>query len=124
MKTNTIYINGKTLDEIAMENGLNRSTVRHRYARGVRDYKSLIKPTNRTRMPLKLVTEGQRFLYALNDNKANLAEISKKTGIARSTIYAFMYDGVDISSGRLAKLCSCYGISADYVLGFSKKMYI
>ena len=48
-------------------------------------------------------------------------EISDKTGISRSTIYAFLYNGTDLSSMRLAKICSLLGLSMDYVMGLKEK---
>lgn len=39
-----------------------------------------------------------------------LQTISDKTGISRSTIYAFLYNGTDLSSMRLAKICSLLGL--------------
>ena len=40
-----------------------------------------------------------------------LQTISDKTGISRSTIYAFLYNGTDLSSMRLAKICSLLGFN-------------
>lgn len=45
-----------------------------------------------------------------------LQTISDKTGMSRSTIYAFLYNGTDLSSMRLAKICSLLGLSMDYVM--------
>lgn len=50
-----------------------------------------------------------------------LQTISDKTGISRSTIYAFLYNGTDLSSMRLAKICSLLGLSMDYVMGLKEK---
>ena len=50
-----------------------------------------------------------------------LQTISDKTGISRSTIYAFLYNGTDLSSMRLAKICSLLGLSMDYVMGLKEE---
>lgn len=50
-----------------------------------------------------------------------LQTISDKTGISRSTIYAFLYNGTDLNSMRLAKICSLLGLSMDYVMGLKEK---
>lgn len=50
-----------------------------------------------------------------------LQTISDKTGISRSTIYVFLYNGTDLSSMRLAKICSFLGLSMDYVMGLKQE---
>lgn len=45
-----------------------------------------------------------------------LQTISDKTGISRST-----NNGTDLSSMRLAKICSLLGLSMDYVMGLKEK---
>lgn len=52
-----------------------------------------------------------------------LNQIAKESGIrlSRSTIYAFLYNGTDLSSMRLAKICSLLGLSMDYVMGLKEK---
>ena len=80
-KPNRIFVDGKTLNQIAKESGIRLDTVQH--------------------IPLQT--------------------ISDKTGISRSTIYAFLYNGTDLSSMRLAKICSLLGLSMDYVMGLKEK---
>lgn len=53
-----------------------------------------------------------------------LQTISDKTGISRSTIYAFLYNGTDLSSMRLAKICSLLGLSMDYVIDQCDAIYV
>lgn len=45
-KPNRIYVDGKTLNQIASESGIRLDTVQHRYSRGVRDYEGLTKPSH------------------------------------------------------------------------------
>lgn len=95
-KPNRIFVDGKTLNQIAKESGIRLDTVQHRYSRGIRDYE----------------------IWELD---IPLQTISDKTGISRSTIYAFLYNGTDLSSMRLAKICSLLGLSMDYVMGLKEK---
>lgn len=37
-KPNRIFVDGKTLNQIAKESGIRLDTVQHRYSRGIRDY--------------------------------------------------------------------------------------
>lgn len=37
-KPNRIFVEGKTLNQIAKESGIRLDTVQHRYSRGIRDY--------------------------------------------------------------------------------------
>ena len=45
-KPNRIFVNGKTLNQIAEESGIRLDTVQHRYSRGVRTYEGLTKPSH------------------------------------------------------------------------------
>lgn len=45
-KPNRIFVDGKTLNQIAKESGIRLDTVQHRYSRGVRDYEGLTKPSH------------------------------------------------------------------------------
>lgn len=47
--------------------------------------------------------------------------MSRVTGVSRTAIYNFLYDGMDISSMRLAKICGYLGLSMDYVMGLKPK---
>ena len=40
-KPNRIFVDGKTLNQIAKESGIRLDTVQHRYSRGIRDYEGL-----------------------------------------------------------------------------------
>lgn len=42
-KPNRIFVDGKTLNQIAKESGIRLDTVQHRYSRGIRDYEGLTK---------------------------------------------------------------------------------
>ena len=41
-KPNRIFVDGKTLNQIAKESGIRLDTVQHRYSRGIRDYEGLL----------------------------------------------------------------------------------
>ena len=45
-KPNRIFVDGKTLNQIAKESGIRLDTVQHRYSRGIRDYDGLTKPSH------------------------------------------------------------------------------
>lgn len=64
---------------------------------------------------------GTRMLSAIGEKRLGVTELARKTGIPRSTINAFILDGRDISSMRLAKLCSEVGVSIDWVMGLKKE---
>lgn len=57
--------------------------------------------------------------YALSHG-LSFREMSRKTGVSMGTIRDFLYDGKDISSARLAKMCAFCGISMDYVMGLKE----
>lgn len=46
-KPNRIFVDGKTLNQIAKESGIRLDTVQHRYSRGIRDYEGLTKPSHK-----------------------------------------------------------------------------
>lgn len=48
-KPNRIFVDGKTLNQIAKESGIRLDTVQHRYSRGIRDYEGLTKPSYQSR---------------------------------------------------------------------------
>lgn len=127
-----IFVNGKTLRQIAEESGKSIDTIRGRWTRGYRTYEELTAPSPHElnisrhaqkpgqKYPYKISDAGNRFMEAVLERDLHLTDISRRTGIARTCIYSFVYDGVDISSHRLAKLCSCVGVSADYILGLER----
>ena len=41
-KSNRIFVDGKTLNQISKESGIRLDTVQHRYSRGIRDYEGLL----------------------------------------------------------------------------------
>lgn len=42
-KPNRIFVDGKTLNQIAKESGIRLDTVQHRYSRGIRDYEGFFR---------------------------------------------------------------------------------
>lgn len=50
-----------------------------------------------------------------------ITEISRKTGISRSSVYAYVINGYAPNITALAKLCKVLGVSADYLL-FGKEV--
>ena len=114
-KPNRIFVDGKTLNQIAKESG-------------VRDYEGLTKPSHirvehekAQRKTYSIMSAGERVMERIWELDIPLQTISDKTGISRSTIYAFLYNGTDLSSMRLAKICSLLGLSMDYVMGLKEK---
>ena len=127
-KPNRIFVDGKTLNQIAQESGMRLDTVQHRYSRGVRTYEGLTKPSHISVEHKKvskkaycIMSAGERVMERIWELDIPLQTISNKTGISRSTIYAFLYNGTDISSMRLAKICSLLGLSMDYVMGLKQE---
>lgn len=117
-KPNRIFVDGKTLNQIAKESGIRLDTVQHRYSRGIRDYEGLTKPSHirvehekTQRKTYSIMSAGERVMERIWELDIPLQTISDKTGISRSTIYAFLYNGTDLSSMRLAKICSLLGLS-------------
>ena len=128
-KNTKIFVDGKSLRQISDESGKSIDTIRGRWQRGYRTYEELISPTphelnisRHARKPgqkqqYRMVEAGHRFMETLLQSNITITDISRRTGITRGAIYSFIYDGVDISSCRLAKICSCVGVSTDYILG-------
>lgn len=75
------------------------------------------------RKTYSIMSAGERVMERIWELDIPLQTISDKTGISRSTIYAFLYNGTDLSSMRLAKICSLLGLSMDYVMGLKEKGY-
>lgn len=126
-KPNRIYVDGKTLNQIASESGIRLDTVQHRYSRGVRDYEGLTKPSHigvehekAERKSYSILSAGERVMERIWELDIPLQTISDRTGISRSTIYSFLYNGTDLSSMRLAKICGVLGLSMDYVMGLKE----
>ena len=123
-KTRSVYrVNGMTLREISEKTGVPLDTIRHRYSRGIHDYKRLVRDDNLhiDEYRLEIACErGRRFLEAAIDKKITMKMVEERTGVARSMIWNFINNDADISSKRLAKLCACVGVSMDYVSGLKR----
>ena len=121
-----IMIDGKSLNEIAEENGLSIGTVRHRYVMGDRSYERLSRKAmsrgNHVRHTFYAANQGERLRDVFLRTNITFAELSRRTGIKPTTIKSFMYYGNDISSVRLAKICAELGVSMDYVMGLKEVM--
>lgn len=125
---NRIYVDGKTLNQIAQESGMRLDTVQHRYSRGVRTYEGLTKPSHISVEHKKvskkaycIMSAGERVMERIWELDMPLQTISDRTGVSRSTLYAFLYNGTDLSSMRLAKICGVLGLSMDYVMGLKEE---
>ena len=121
-----ILVDGKSLNQIAEENGLSIATVRHRYVMGDRSYERLSRKAmsrgNHVRHTFYAANQGERLRDIFLHTDMTFAELSRKTGIKPTTIKSFMYYGNDISSVRLAKICGVLGVSMDYVMGLKEVM--
>lgn len=120
-----IFVEGKTLKQIANEAGIEEHIVRNRYRRnGIRDIAGLTKPKSRSKSVFRRVynicSSGKRMMEAIYEKDVSIHKLSEATGIEESTIYKFLQDGRDISSMRLAKLCAYLGVSMDYIMGLSE----
>ena len=127
-KPNRIFVDGKTLNQIAQESGIRLDTVQHRYSRGVRTYEGLTKPSHISVEHKKvskkaycIMSAGERVMERIWELDMPLQTLSDRTGVSRSTLYSFLYNGTDISSMRLAKICSLLGLSMDYVMGLKQE---
>lgn len=120
-----ITVEGKTLQDIANETGLEINTIRHRWVSGDRTYERLSRKTphqrNVERQVFNAYTSGRRLLDIVLEKDINISEMGRKTGLSRTTIYEFLYNGKDISSIRLMKLCAYCGVSMDYIMGLKKE---
>ena len=63
---------------------------------------------------------GKRMWDLMLKKKLEIRNMSKCTGISQGAIRDFLYNGADISSARLAKLCDYCHVSADYILGLKE----
>ena len=127
-KPNRIFVDGKTLNQIAQESGIRLDTVQHRYSRGVRTYEGLTKPSHISVEHKKvskkaycIMSAGERVMERIWELDMPLQTLSDRTGVSRSTLYAFLYNGTDLSSMRLAKVCGVLGLSMDYVMGLKQE---
>lgn len=124
-KPNRIFVDDKTLNQIAKESGIRLETVQHRYSRGIHDYEGLTKPSHievehrkaKERKVHCILNAGEKVMERIYELDIPLQTITDITGVSRSTIYEFLYNGRDISSMRLARICSMLGLSMDYVMG-------
>ena len=127
-KPNRIFVDGKTLNQIAKESGIRLDTVQHRYSRGIRDYDGLTKPSHirvehekAQRKTYSIMSAGERVMERIWELDIPLQTISDKTGISRSTIYAFLYNGTDLSSMRLAMDAGVHSVIMSHIEEHSKK---
>ena len=121
-----IFVEGKTLKQIAEESGIEEYIVRNRYRRnGIRDIAGLTKPKSESRSIFRRTyntySSGKRMMEVIYKKGISIHRLAEATGIEANTIYKFLQDGRDISSMRLAKLCAYLGVSMDYVMGLSNK---
>lgn len=128
MYENVIFVDGKTLNQIAKESGVKLATVQHRYSREIHDYEGLTKQSRIELEHRKLkkrvynnISSGEKVMERIWELDIPLQELSRRTGIGRTTLYSFLYNGTDISSMRLAKICGTLGISMDYVMGLKER---
>lgn len=120
-----IFVEGKTLKQIAEDAGLEEYIVRNRYHRnGIRDIAGLSKPKSKSRSVFRrtynICSSGKRMMEVIYERGVSIHILSEATGIEESTIYKFLQDGRDISSMRLAKLCAYLRVSMDYVMGLTE----
>ena len=120
-----IFVEGKTLSQIAKEAGLEEYIVRNRYRRnGIRDIAGLTKPKSKSRSVFRrtynICSSGKRMMEVIYEKDISIHKLAEATGIEASCIYKFLQDGRDISSMRLAKICAYVGVSMDYIMGLTE----
>ena len=123
-KRTRIYVDGMTLNEISMKSGIALTTIQHRYSRGHRTMEELTRDDNLHNDASRIEIacgNGKRFLQSAVDKNISLTDISKRSGVPRSSIYHFVYNNGDMSGRRLAKICGVVGISMDYVMGLRRE---
>lgn len=69
---------------------------------------------------LYIPAAGKRMLDAINEKDLTYVALSKVTGITHGCIWNFIYNGRDMSSARLARLCRAVGVSMDYIMGLKE----
>lgn len=63
---------------------------------------------------------AERLQKIIFEKDVNLAEMSRKTKISRSTIWEFVYNGRNLGVYQLAAVCKYLGVSSDYILGLKE----
>lgn len=63
---------------------------------------------------------GERLQRIIFEKDINLAEMSRKTRISRTTIWELIYNGRNTGVYQLAAVCKYLGVSADYILGLKE----
>ena len=58
----------------------------------------------------------KRLVGVIENSGLTITEISRRTGLSRSLIYAYMYDGKNPTVISLWKLCTVLHVSADWIL--------
>lgn len=123
MSRTKIFVEGMTLRDISKKYGISIDTVRARYVSGKRTLKELSRTDNLRGNEYHLeiaVGGGKRVLMAMIERHLTLAELGRRTGLPWNTIWEYIYNGRDISSNRLAKICQVCGCSMDYVMGLKR----
>ena len=65
-----------------------------------------------------MVTFTEKFNIALENSPLNVMQLSKQTGLSRSSIHSLMNgEQIRLYSDNLTVLCKTLGISADWLLG-------
>ena len=64
---------------------------------------------------------GKRMRDVLNEKNISITEMSRATGMSRTTIYQFVLEGRNTNVRCLAKMCAYAGVSADYIMGLTVK---
>lgn len=88
-------------------------------ARAVRNS---IKPKPK-RIKYKVTIQGlsDRLQSSIGTSGKDIAQIARETSITTSNIYEYIRGNSLPSSLNLAKLATCLNVSADYLLGLSKR---
>ena len=59
----------------------------------------------------------RRLKTAIAESNLSVTEVQRKSGVSRSNMWSYMFDGVNPSVYTLKRLAITLNVSADYLLG-------
>ena len=59
---------------------------------------------------------SERLYNAWVNSGLDLTELSRRSGVARSSLYYYMYDGVSPNISVFARICKVLKVSSDFIL--------
>lgn len=77
--------------------------------------------TNERRRIKRLGCFQDRFREAISNSNLDMAEISRRTGLSKASLYGYRDEGVQPKALAIAKLAIVLNVSSDYLLGIGGK---